>query len=483
MQLGSRARAGGIAIALSLALAVPAAASAAERPAFGASGAMQPDFDWRARDYALRGCDADPPLELSVRGAKGWTASVGVGPLPPGPLPPGNSGVQPDVSAGEAVTVAFKKRGRKSVRRYHLRCLPDDFPGYKFERESKGGPRMFSIQLGERYGAVFDRFGAPLWWVQAKGEPTNISVLADGTMTWSPVDELAMQVADLEVRTIRNKLLHRFSGAPGSIADVHELLLLPNGNYMFGAQVTYNDDASEFGGSPNSEVIGIEIQEFTPNGKEVWSWSSRGKIGLEETGRWWDLPILDDEPYDVVHWNSVEKDGRFILVSMRHTDAVYKVDTRTGKIVWKLGGTPTPDSLEVLGDPLGDYPLGGQHDARVEPDGTVTIFDNRTALTEPTRAVRYEINENKNTARLVESVTDPDVTASFCCGDARLLDSGDWMIGWGGNPEAGSAAYDELGNLIFRLTLDVGFTYRATPVPKGAVNRKGLRKAMESMAG
>ncbi len=473
-----RLRATCIALVLAVVCSLAAASNAAaDRPAFGAAQAMDPAFDWQTRDYVLRGCDSESRVELKVRGAEGWLAAVDDSNFR------GHDFSSPvAASAGEAVTVGFRKRGHSSIRRFHLRCLPDDFPTYKFEREREGGPRMFTTQLVDRYGAIFDRGGAPVWWVKANGEPNNFSVLADGTLTWSPVDQQASQVGDLEVRTLRNKLLHSFSGAPGSVADVHELLLLPNGNYMFGAQVTYRDDASEFGGSPDSRVIGIEIQEFDPAGKEIWSWGSRGKIGLEETGRWWDLEILDHEPYDVVHWNSVEKDGRYLIVSMRHTDAVYKIDTKTGDIVWKLGGTPTPESLEVRRDPLGDYPFGGQHDARVESDGTITIFDNRTFLPEPPRAVRYKINEDKGTARLVESVTDTDVPATFCCGSARLLGSGDWMVGWGGNEEAGNAAYDELGRLIFRFTLGIGFTYRAIPVPKGAVDRKQLRTAMDAMA-
>lgn len=450
-------------------------AAAAERPSFGAAGSMQPSFSWRAQDYALRRC-GNRAVPIRIRGAKGWRTAVG-----DGKLRRGSYRKRVRLEAGERMLIRMK-RGRATPRRYHVRCLPKDFPGYRFERRRGGGPRLFSIQLGRRYGAIFDRRGAPVWWVKAEGEPTNIGVLPDGTMTWSPVDAIAAQVADLEVRTIRNRLLHRFPGAPGTKADIHELLLLPNGNYMFGAQVIYEDDVSAHGGTESSEVIGIEIQEYSPGGDLVWRWSSRDHIGLEETGRWWDEDILDDEPYDVVHWNAVEQDGRHILISMRHTDAIYKIDKRTGDIVWKLGGTPTPESLEVLDDPLGDYPLGGQHDVRVQPNGTVTVFDNRTGLPEPPRALRYRINEKKGTARLVESVTDPEVDASICCASARRLANGHWMIGWGGNPPAGNAAYDETGNLLFRLALKTGFSYRAIPVPPGSVKTGQLRRAMDAMA-
>ena len=47
---------------------------------------------------------------------------------------------------------------------------------------------------------------------------------------------------------------------------------------------------------------------------------------------------------------------------MAYVGAVYSIDRSTGDINWKLGGTHTPESLEVKNDPNGDYPLGGQHD-------------------------------------------------------------------------------------------------------------------------
>ena len=51
------------------------------------------------------------------------------------------------------------------------------------------------------------------------------------------------------------------------------------------------------------------------------------------------------EPYDIVHINSVEEmaDGDY-LISLRHTDSVYRLDGATGAIEWKLGGTETPES-------------------------------------------------------------------------------------------------------------------------------------------
>ena len=150
---------------------------------------------------------------------------------------------------------------------------------------------------------------------------------------------------------------------------------------------------------------------MSPDGQLLWDWKSQDHISLAETGRHW--PWVISTPYqlgyDIAHWNSIEPAGNSVIASFRHVDAVYKINKSTGKIVWKLGGTRTPESLTVKHDPH-DYTLGAQHDARLLPDGTLTLFDNRTKLPHRTpRAVRYRINQERGTATLLRSITDPDV--------------------------------------------------------------------------
>src|SRR5439155_7913841 len=91
--------------------------------------------------------------------------------------------------------------------------------------------------------------------------------------------------------------------------------------------------------------------------------------------------------------------------------------------------------------------------------------DNGTQSNRPPRAVRYSIDTTARTATLVENVTDPAVTNSTCCGSARKLAGGNWVIAWGCDPQV-----EELtpsGTVVFSLTLG-GSTkfssYRAYPV-------------------
>ncbi len=468
-------------IAPAVAVAVAAAAFSApalgSRPSFAVAptDSMTPKYRFDRHDYGVRcGPEAD---RLNIDGVKGWRSRLGSD-----PYRGGDRTIRLRKHSTREIRVTFRNRASGKNSTYHVRCLPRTFPDYSFRRLAPGGPKLFAMQLGYRWAAIFDRNGAPVWWYRASGEPDNFQILPDGTIAFDPVDQADFQTGDYEIRTLRGRLLRVIRGANGAAADIHEIQLLPNGNYLIGAQVEYEADATAYGGSVDSTVIGIEIQEVTPGGDLVSSWSSQDHIGLEETGRWWNVPILDDEPYDASHWNSVEPVGKHrMLLSFRHLDAVYEVDRRSGDIVWKLGGTETPESLDVVDDPHGDYPLGGQHDARMLADGSITIHDNRTGLGDPPRAVRYQVDADAGTARLVQSVADPKVPSSFCCGSARRLDSGDWLVGWGGDGTVGG--YDADGSPLFRLKLGLGFSYRANPVPDGVVSKRKLRSAMNALAG
>ena len=82
-------------------------------------------------------------------------------------------------------------------------------------------------------------------------------------------------------------------------------------------------------------------------------------------------------------------------------------------------------------------------------------------------------------AYLKESITDPDVPISNCCGSARRLGNGDWLIDWGQNNPIGGYRPD--GKRTFLLTLKDNFSSRAEPVPAGAISAQDLRQGMNAM--
>ena len=260
---------------------------------------------------------------------------------------------------------------------------------------------------------------------------------------------------------------------------------MPNGNFLLLSYAPRDHvDLSPYGRPADATVLDAVIQEVTPDGDLVWSWNSKDHIGLAETGRWYSINGSSTLPdgrtaWDIVHVNAVEPDGDGLLVSMRHTDAIYRISRSDGHVEWKLGGTTTPQSLSVSGDP--DEPLlGGQHDVRRLGDGTVTLYDNATRLNRAPKAKRFSIDATAGTANRVEALADADFPTSVCCGGARRLDSGGWLLQWGGNPAIAEYAAD--GSRIFRLGIPGVNLYRAFPIPAGRISAARLRDGMDSMA-
>jgi hypothetical protein len=166
-----------------------------------------------------------------------------------------------------------------------------------------------------------------------------------------------------------------------------------------------------------------------------------------------------------------------VIISSRHTDAIYGIDKATGETRWKLGGTPTPESLEIIGDPAGDQPFSGQHDARMSENGILSVFDNSKDRPRPPRLIRYAIDLEVRTATHLSDLTDPAVPISHCCGSARATGDDGWLVYWGDTLTV--TQFDDEGRIAFRLLLR-GPSFRAIPVPEGAVTVAELNRALEA---
>ena len=340
---------------------------------------------------------------------------------------------------------------------HHVRCLPEDFGEWTVTRNGRAAAELYllapSLRSPASYLVAADENLTPVWWRKLDTRAADLKDLADGSLAWW--QPFAYSVARPDGSPVRTWT------TTGTPTDSHDFVPLPNGNALLLAYPPREHvDVTAYGHGADERVIEGEVQEVTPAGEVVWSWNSLGPIGLDETGRWWpDAPATLPSglgALDRFHVNSVEPAPGGIIVSARHTDAIYKIDRATGDVVWKLGGTPTPQSLS------GDAFFGGQHDARLLPDGTLTLFDNGTGLGRPPRALRYAIDEAAMTATLLEDVRDPAVTHSECCGSARRLPGGNWLVSWGGFDGNVSELKPD-GTPVWRLRTGPGFTYRTVP--------------------
>ncbi|MGH9047629.1 MAG: arylsulfotransferase family protein, partial [Acidimicrobiales bacterium] len=161
--------------------------------------------------------------------------------------------------------------------------------------------------------------------------------------------------------------------------------------------------------------------------------------------------------YDFFHANSIDVDtDNNLLISSRNTWAVYKIERRTGSVIWRLNGKRS------------DFTMGSgsrfefQHDAKHFGNGQLTVFDDggspNVALS--SRGLLLSVDETTHRVELVqEYLPDPSfVTGSQ--GSVQMLPNGNAFVGWGAEPYATEYASD--GRLLFELQLaPTGVSYRA----------------------
>jgi hypothetical protein len=395
------------------------------------------------------------------------------------------------LSPGQGFTVLVQAPSEQAAI-YYVRCLPANFPSWTAKILGKRYAEWHflapvlkadDVVVPGRYSAVFDSDGVPLWWSSEEPDtPFDFKLLPNGNTV------LTMLSGAVIERRLDGSVVRRVAGGieAGGKLDTHDVQQLLNGNLLIARKRPLCcEDLRAFGGPAAAAIDDSVIQEVAPDGKVVWRWSARDHIGLSEfQSQFWPSVVERAKPnYDLYHWNSVdiEADGD-LIVSYRHLNAVYKIrraSTRgaSGSIVWKLGGSVRPESLKLKGDAVARF--GGQHDARMMPDRTLTVFDNGTGQARPPRAVRYAIDPVARSATLVEQLVSPGIGTSLCCGSARKISGADWVIGWG--DQKAVAEITPSGTRVFALTFGDGvFSYRDNPVAIGRLPRAALRAGMDA---
>ncbi len=448
--------------------------------------ALYPGFSPSVTDYVTR-CDPSTPVTVSVATPTDTTVAVDGQPATSGTFT-----VDVTLAVGQSFSFVAQASSQ-AASTYYVRCLPSNFPTWT--SQTTGVPQAeyyLTVPIaGHDYPVIFDTDGVPIWWGPASSTPFA-TLFSNGDVAWTlPTADEEHQLDGPLVRTITNTL--------GVGDNIHDLLLLPNGNYVLVADtVKTGVDLTQIGGSNDASVADPVVQEVTPGGGLVWSWDTFDHIPVTEMDPQWynqyiangcaPQPGSPPSGCDVYHWNSIEyaDNGSSFILSFRHLDAVYDVSISTSAINWKLGGSMRPESLTVKSDPVFDSGshLGGQHDARELIDGSgntfVTLYDDGTNLGRAPRAVEYQLDTGAaRTATFVDQATDPLVSASVCCGSARKLPGGDWMVGWGGTNTASELAPG--GARVFLLQFASGVVvYRTVPISPGVLDRTSLRNGMDA---
>ncbi|HEU0251023.1 MAG TPA: arylsulfotransferase family protein [Solirubrobacteraceae bacterium] len=255
----------------------------------------------------------------------------------------------------------------------------------------------------------------------------------------------------------RYQTIAKVPGGNGLQADLHDFQLAPHGvAYTTAFNPIRCDVSSVEGGTHDGVLLDNAVQEIdVKTGLVRWEWHSLDHIAVTESET---AAPKTSAPWDWFHLNSIDVEpSGDLLISARSTWAAYQLQAGSGNVLWRLGGNKSSFAMGP------GTKTAWQHDARMLPDGEVTMFDDGSnpPVHSKSRGVRLRLDPIHRRATLRFAYVHPNSPLlSASQGNMQTLPSGNVVIGYGGVPQI--SEYTPGGTLLFDAYLPFAMSsYRA----------------------
>ena len=328
--------------------------------------------------------------------------------------------------------------------------LPADLPHY-----TAGGidpTPGFVVFAAGSYGIVIDNTGRVVWYHHfPNGLGLNFEVQPTGRYYARPPTPA---VGDLEpwveIDPLGN-VLRSFGCVGGLQARFHDLIAELDGGYWVMCDETRTVDLSAVGGVAAAQVTGQDIQHVSAADNLLFQWSPFDHFQITDL----DSASRTGASVNWTHGNSLDLDAEGnLLVSFRSLSEITKIDTKTGAVLWRMGGRRNQFTFQDSPSPAFAF----QHGLRLTGPGRFLLLDN---MGDPAGswAERYVYDDASHTARMLGSYgSEPPVTASLG-GSAQNLPGDRALVSFG--PAGRVEEYDGSGEVVWRIEGNAGYVFRA----------------------
>jgi Arylsulfotransferase (ASST) len=339
------------------------------------------------------------------------------------------------------------------------------------DRDPQAGDLMMTVGPGPgQYGPlIYTPRGRLVWFDELPKGLTaeNLSVQryeGENDLTWWQGSVLALGFGEGEdiVMNANYQTVATIRAGNGYEADLHDFQIVPHEIAFLTVYNVIRCDLASVGGRRNGIIVDTAVQEVDmKTGLVRWEWHGLDHVGVGESH----VPVPTTStptPWDWFHMNSIdpEPDGN-LLVSGRSTWAAYQLQGASGRVLWRLGGTNSSFRMASGAE------MAWQHDVRMQPDGTITSFDNGSnpRIHYQSRGMRMAIDSKRKTARLARVYPHPgSPLLADSQGNIQALSDERVVIGWGAVPSVSELA--KRGGLLFDAHLPPGSSsYRAFRFP------------------
>jgi hypothetical protein len=321
---------------------------------------------------------------------------------------------------------------------------------------------------------IFDHDGNLVWFdsLPAGVESTNLQVQQyDGrpVLTWwqGYIPPQGFGEGEEMIYNSAYRQIGRVHAGNGFKADLHDFHLTGGGTALLSVFDPIRCNLSAEGGPSGGAITDGIFQEVDlRTGLVRREWDSLDHVGLGDSySRATDTNT--ESPFDYFHLNSIDQQGGSptsiggtTLLSARNTWALYELNTLTGQVIARIGGKRSTVKL------ASGAATAFQHDATVQPNGTITVFDNGAVpVVHPqSRALVLSVDPHANTDTVLAQYEHPAALSSYSQGNVQVLANGDMFVGWGSKPFF--SEFSPSGQLLFDAHMHGAYqTYRAYRFP------------------
>lgn len=331
-------------------------------------------------------------------------------------------------------------------------ALPADLPSYRAEG-SDPSPGYVVFAAGP-YGIVVDNTGRVVWYHRFEiGPGLSFQAQPNGRYAARPPSTTAGVAGHwAEIDPLGN-LTRTLACARGLDARIHDLIAQPDGSFWLFCDELRTVDLSSTGGSSQIGALGSDVQHIGADGTVLFDWSPFDHLVLD----WRDIKASDVNA-GVINWthaNALDLDDEGnLLISYRNPSELIKIDTRTGAVVWVMGGPANQFRSDYDAPPA----FARQHGLRVSGPRQLQVLNN---LGDPaaSHAERYDYDEATHTFRLTASFTSSTHAIAQIGGSTQALPDGHTLVSFGNG--ASVEEYDGAGNVVWKLSGNPGYIFRA----------------------
>ena len=346
--------------------------------------------------------------------------------------------------------VAFGRGGERASAALELTTdtLPSDLPRYV---ASGTDPEPGYIVFGAgRYGLAIDNTGRVAWYYRfPTGPGLDFTAQAGHYYGRRPTVAPADPSEWVEIDPLGN-VTRTLGCLEGLTPRYHDVIVQPPGDYWLMCDETRTMDLSSVGGVVGARVTGTAVQHVSADGKLLFRWSPFDHFD-----------ITDGNPRDlagpVVNWthgNAIDlaPDGG-LVVSFRNLSEITKIDTTSGRVVWRFGGRRNQFTM------LEAWQAGsaGQHSVRVDQSGRLMMLDNVGDPAE-SHGEEYVLDEKAMSARLVGLYSATPRALTEIGGSVQRLPRGHVLVSFG---TAGRVVEYDGAIVAWRIDGDAGYIFRA----------------------